>query len=141
MTSRTDIIKAQEINFLKKNWKLIPEKYKENLKPNRYSTNIKDLSLEEHFAVLLLDRQKPSVARSWDFDEERIGITREGKVIWGFDSGCSCPTPWDDAFPDCYKVSKSWKEFEVNLKDFDVGVIEECRNKINEIKKELEVKQ
>lgn len=64
------------------------------------------------FRVLwFMDRQKPSVEPSYDFDEERFGLTREGKVIWGFDSGCSCPSPWSgEDFGDKYSV-KEWKEF------------------------------
>ena len=80
----------REINWIIGNWKIIPDKFKSNLKPNQYNANVKDLSLEEHFVVLLLDRQKPSVIPDYSFDKERIGITREGKVVWGFDSGCSC---------------------------------------------------
>ncbi len=128
---------SQEIKFIVKNWDKIPDTYKTNLKPSRYKDNIKDLSLEEHIVVLLISRQKPSVEPSYDFDEERIGITRTGKVLWGFDSGCSCPTPWDDSYPTCYEVSKSWKEFVVNLKQFDVKVIEECFETIEKIKKEI----
>ena len=37
----------------------------------------------------ILNRQKPSIQTSYDFDEERFGITPDGMVIWGFDSGCS----------------------------------------------------
>ena len=126
----------REIIWVIRNWKIIPDKFKSNLKPNNYKTDIKDLSLEEHFVVLLLDRQKPSVIADYSFDEERIGITREGKVVWGFDSGCSCPSPWDDNYPNCYNVSKSWKEFIINLKDFDKEVIEECLKTIKEVKQE-----
>lgn len=36
-----------------------------------------------------LDRQKPSVEADYSFDEERFGITKDGQLIWGFDSGCS----------------------------------------------------
>lgn len=135
--SETNIEK--EIEWIVNNWEAIPDKYKSDLRPNTYNNtnntkNIKDLNIEEHFVVLLLDRQKPSVIPSYDFDEERIGITKEGKVVWGFDSGCSCPIPWDDNYPNCYEVSKSWKEFVVNLNQFDEKVIEECLKVIEEIK-------
>lgn len=61
-----------------------------------------------------MSRQKPSVEADYSFDEERFGLTREGKVIWGFDSGCSCPSPWSaaDFGDDNYHV-KEYKEFEV----------------------------
>lgn len=106
---------------------------------------IKGLSKEEHFVVLLVDRQKPSVCRDYDFDEERIGITKTGKVVWGFDSGCSCPTPWSDNYPECYKTDKNWKEFIVSVEktskelngSFDAGWSEEAKAKVKEIKKEV----
>ena len=62
----------------------------------------------------LMDRQRPSVEQSYDFDEERFGITNDGKIIWGFDSGCSCPSPWsqEDFGDDNYNI-KTWKEFVV----------------------------
>ncbi|MFA5152556.1 MAG: hypothetical protein WC554_08370 [Clostridia bacterium] len=90
------------------------------------------------YSVLwLLDRQKPSVERDYDFDEERFGITSDGKIIWGFDSGCSCPSPWSQAdFEDQnYKV-KEWKEFMLDkFPEFDVQYEEEiikCIDKLLE---------
>lgn len=78
--------------------------------------------------IWFMDRQKPSVERSYDFDEERFGITKEGKVIWGFDSGCSCPEPWsqNDHGDENYLV-KEWKEFEVEPETaFDSDWEDEC---------------
>lgn len=126
-----------EIEWIINNWDNIDNKFKTYLKPDEYSKDISNLSLDEHIVILILDRQKPSVIRSCDFDEERIGITKFGKVIWGFDSGCSCPSPWDDSYPSCYNVSKTWKEFEINLKDFDEKVIEQCLITINQIKESV----
>jgi hypothetical protein len=37
----------------------------------------------------LINRQRPSVEPSYDFDEERFGVTLCGEIIWGFHSGCS----------------------------------------------------
>lgn len=75
--------------------------------------------------IWLLNRQKPSVEASYAFDEERLGITREGKIIWGFDSGCSCPSPWSqEDFGDSSYNVKTWKEFIIDiesLKGFDKG--------------------
>ena len=125
----------QAIDWIVENWNNIPDKYKTLIKPEEYQ-NISGLNLEEHFVILLVARQKPSIVPSYDFDEERIGITNTGKIVWGFDSGCSCPEPWLDSYPDCYEVSKSWKEFVVNLKDFDSGIIEECLQTIQDIKQD-----
>lgn len=127
--------------WIRKNWNVIPDKFKENLKPSRYS-NIDGLKEEGHIVVLIIDRQKPSVGSCYDFDEERIGINRFGQVIWGFDSGCSCPTPWDDSYPNCYNVEKNWKQFEVNLDKFDRDLEKDATLKFEKIKKSLsELKQ
>jgi len=75
---------------------------------------------EKYEVVWLLDRQKPSVEPCYDFDEERLGITKDGRVIWGFDSGCSCPTPWSagDFGDENYKTN-TYKEFFITLPEFD----------------------
>jgi hypothetical protein len=91
-----------------------------------------------------MDRQRPSVEQSYDFDEERFGVTKQGNIIWGFDSGCSCPSPWskEDFGDDNYYV-KTWKEFiiestgrkEKTKEDwqcdwFDTSWDEECYNNL-----------
>lgn len=128
---------TKQIDWLVKNWDKIPEKFKTNL-AEWYSGSshglIPGLSEEEHIVVLLVDRQKPSVQADYSFDEERIAITRTGKVVWGFDSGCSCPSPWHDNYPKCYSCSDTWKTFIVNIDQFDAGVLEECAKAIEEIK-------
>lgn len=127
----------KEVNWLVKNWKKIPDKFKTSLQ-NQWGSNssaqIPGATLEEHIVVILLSRQKPSVEACYDFSEERITVSSTGKVIWGFDSGCSCPSPWCDNYPDCYSCSTNWKEFELNTKEFDEGWADECLATINEIK-------
>lgn len=78
--------------------------------------------------IWFMDRQKPSVQADYSFDEERFGLTKEGKVIWGFDSGCSCPSPWSAGdFGDSNYHVKEWKEFAVpNDEAFDAGWEDEC---------------
>lgn len=62
--------------------------------------------------IWFLNRQKPSVEASYDFDEERFGMTVKGEIIYGFDSGCSCPSPWSQAdFGDENYVVREYKEF------------------------------
>jgi hypothetical protein len=124
--------------WIKKNWDKIPDKYKTNIKPDSYSLTVVDLKLEGHIVVLLIDRQKPSISSSYDFNEERIGINRFGEVVWGFDSGCSCPSPWKDSYPGCYNVAKTWKEFKVD--GFDPDFLDEAQKKFNEIVKETDGK-
>lgn len=68
--------------------------------------------------VWILNRQKPSVCQSYDFDEERLGITDHGKIIYGFDSGCSCPVPWVDCRDSVY-TEKTWKQLELDLTDLE----------------------
>lgn len=126
-----------KIKKLVKNWDNISDDYKSLLIPDRYSKPIEGLSVEEHYVVLLLNRQKPSVEACYDFDEERIGVNRKGKVVWGFDSGCSCPSPWQDSYPDCYQVSKNWNEFEVHISTFDDGVLAEVERVIDLILKTI----
>lgn len=132
---------SKEVKYLVDNWDKIPERFKKSIMSNGYyrqaDTLIPGVPSDEHVVILLLDRQKPSVEQSWDFDEERISITKTGKVIWGFDSGCSCPSPWHDSYPDCYSCSNSWTEFEMNIEKFDHGAVDECMRKIEEIKQSL----
>jgi hypothetical protein len=112
---------AKEIKLLIKKVNKIPSEYWEKTEGGRYEV------------VWFMDRQKPSVEPSYDFDEERFGITREGKVIWGFDSGCSCPCPWDDCGDEVYEV-KEWKEFEVDPEtSFDSDWEDESYKIIREI--------
>lgn len=110
----------KQIKKIVKDWDKIPDEFKTNIKPNKYS-NVKDLKEEGHTVVLLLDRQKPSIESDYDYDEERIGLNRFGEIIWGFDSGCSCPMPWDDNFPECYNVEKDWKQFSLKVKVTDLS--------------------
>lgn len=130
---------SKEVKWLVDNWDKIPDSFKTNLQTESYRQKgvIPDVPLEEHVVILLLNRQKPSVSQSDDFDEERIAVTRSGRVIWGFDSGCSCPSPWDDSYPECYNVEKTWKQFTVDLdsKSFDPDFLDVCAEKITEIKK------
>lgn len=125
------------VKYITENWDNIPDKYKQDIHGESYyrtSGDVPNLPKEEHFVVLLLDRQKPSVEADYSFDEERIGITKTGKIIWGFDSGCSCPSPWHDNYPDCYCVAEGWKQFTLNTEGFDPDWLEECTKKFNEIK-------
>lgn len=126
----------QGIEWLVANWDKIPDVHKTNLASDGYrSNNRTGLSKDDEVVILLLSRQKPSVVQSYDFDEERIAVTRDGKVVWGFDSGCSCPSPWEDTE---YHQERSWKEFEVNLSSFDEKAVEECIETIDSIRASVE---
>ena len=73
---------------------------------------------EDRKVVWILNRQKPSVGQDYSFDEERLGITHEGKIIYGFDSGCSCPVPWEDCNDSVY-TEKTWKQLEIDINDLE----------------------
>jgi hypothetical protein len=61
--------------------------------------------------IWLLD-QEDGTAGSYETSQERIGMTRKGKIIWGFSSGCSCWDGWDSSD---YCPTKNTKEFEVDI--------------------------
>lgn len=63
--------------------------------------------------IWLLD-QEDGTAGSYETSQERIGITREGDILWGFSSGCSC---WGGWRTSDYCPTKSYKEFDID-KDF-----------------------
>lgn len=82
--------------------------------------------------IWLLNRQRPSVEQCYDFDEERLGITNDGRIIWGFDSGCSCPTPWSEFdFGDENYKTNTYKQFFIKLPDFDETWDKESEEKID----------
>jgi len=77
--------------------------------------------------IWFVNRQKPSVVAFYDFDEERFGLTRSGKIVWGFDSGCSCPSPWFDNMNDETYSKKEWKEYVLGSEaPLDEGWEDEC---------------
>lgn len=125
----------QMVNWIKRNWDKISDEHKKNIKPDRYSQNVSNLKLEGHIVVLLINRQKPSVSASYSFDEERLGVNRYGEIVWGFDSGCSCPSPWNDGYPECYNVAKTWKEFKVE--GFDPDYLDDATKTFNKIKEQV----
>lgn len=60
-----------------------------------------------HEVIWLLSRED-GTAGSYETSQERFGITKEGKIIWGFSSGCSC---WDGWKSEDYLGHVTWKEF------------------------------
>lgn len=119
--------------WIVKNWNKIPDKFKTDI-----SQGQSNISKDDSLVVLLLDRQKPSIERCYDYDEERIGVTREGKIIWGFDSGCSCPMPFEE-HDNCYSCSRDYKTFILEAKGFDEDWFKECENNFEEIKSKTNV--
>lgn len=55
----------------------------------------------------ILDRED-GTADSYETSQERLGITLEGNILWGFTSGCSCWSGWEK---EDYLKSLSYKEF------------------------------
>lgn len=73
-----------------------------------------ETTVNDYRVIWLLDQEDGTVPEDeYDTSQERFGITREGSILWGFSSGCSC---WDGWEPDDYKETISYKEFIV--KDF-----------------------
>lgn len=111
-----------EIESLIENISKIPEEFFIRTDGNKYRV------------IWFINRQKPSIEASYNFDQERFGITADGKIIWGFDSGCSCPSPWsqEDYGDDSYNL-KTWKEFETTPESsFDADWEDECYNNLKD---------
>lgn len=64
-----------------------------------------------HDVIWVLD-QEDGTAGSYETSQERFGITRNGDIIWGFSSGCSCWIGWGS---DDYCPTVSIKEFVVDM--------------------------
>ncbi len=63
----------------------------------------------EEDVIWILNRDD-GTAGSYETSEERLGITRTGKILYGFSSGCSCWSGWQK---DDYKDTITYKEFEL----------------------------
>lgn len=64
-------------------------------------------SENEYTIIWLLDRED-GTAGSYETSQERLGVTIEGEILWGFSSGCSC---WDGWKKEDYDNSVTYKEF------------------------------
>lgn len=95
------LLTSSQIKFILDNREKIPNDFWRKTEGGKYDV------------IWIVNRQKPSVEPDYSFDEERLGITKDGKIIFGFDSGCSCPSPWHDCGDDVYE-EKTWKEFEID---------------------------
>ncbi|MDP1570799.1 MAG: hypothetical protein Q8L86_12445 [Vicinamibacterales bacterium] len=54
--------------------------------------------------------QEDGTAGAYEVSQERLGITRSGEIVWGFSSGCSCWSGWENGD---YCPTKSYKEFSI----------------------------
>ena len=66
-----------------------------------------------HRVIWFLDQEDGS-AKSYETSKERLGLTRDGQILWGFSSGCSCWSGWNSKD---YCPTKSIKEFVIS--DFE----------------------
>lgn len=67
--------------------------------------------------VLWILNREDGTAGSYETSAERMGVTKEGLILWGYSSGCSCWSGWSK---DDYKDSVAYKEFAL----MDVGEFE-----------------
>lgn len=51
---------------------------------------------------------------SYDIDDEKIGVKKDGKLVWAFASGCSC---WDGSWNTEECPTKDMKVFEFQHED------------------------
>lgn len=75
---------------------------------------------EPRDTLWLLSRED-GTAGSYETSQERFGITKDGKIIWGFSSGCSC---WDGWSKEDIEEPVTWKEFIM----LDTAKTEEAKN-------------
>lgn len=73
--------------------------------------------------IWFLDRED-GTAESYETSQERFGMTKNGDVIWGFSSGCSCWSGWKSGD---YCPTKSYKEFKFAELKFETGWEENIR--------------
>ena len=97
-----------------------------------------------YIVIWLLDRED-GTAGSCETSQERLGVTIEREILWGFSSGCSC---WEGWSKEDYAKTITYKEFVIkdileivggryNLKEdslaFSQGWEEEVIKKVDEI--------
>lgn len=133
-------ITKNNITWILNNISKIPEKYWTKAENDR-------------IVFWLLDRED-GTAGSYETSQEKFGITLSGELIWGFSSGCSCWSGWNESD---YQKSISYKEFILkniitynptnenyySIKSgaelaFAEGWENEVNNKINQIKGETQ---
>ena len=79
----------------------------------------------------------------YDFDMFVIWKDKKNNLYYGQDSGCSCPTPFEDfeGIPSLIKITKrGFRSFESELKSHCDSDITEYMSTVKEIKKLLESK-
>ena len=66
-------------------------------------------------------------AGSYESSEEAFGITKEGEIVWGFSSGCSC---WDGWGAGDIESTPTYKEFIIRDISFVGHNLEDSINEI-----------
>lgn len=89
-------------------------------------------------AIWFLDRED-GTAVSYETSQERLGLTQEGEIIYGYSSGCSC---WGGWTREDYCPTISYKEFIIktfkSFKNTEEDEFENCKNK-NEARKTVDI--
>lgn len=66
---------------------------------------------------------------SYEFDKLVVWRRKsDGELRWGTDSGCSCPTPFEDidGFEDLQKLPETFADFELAVKGLGYGDVAHC---------------
>lgn len=81
----------------------------EKLIKNRMNIPSKKWSKAENGeTVFWILNREDGTAGSYETSQERLGITINGEIMWGFTSGCSC---WNGWGADEYEGPITYKEF------------------------------
>ena len=73
----------------------------------RYDQNV--YYFPEHFDCVIVDRLDNS--ESYEFDYFVVWKASDGTLFYGEDSGCSCPTPFEDIKSFRILTDDNWAEF------------------------------
>lgn len=77
----------------------------------------------------------------YDFDMLVVWQHNDGRLFYGQDSGCSCPSPFEDygSLEELDEITKAnWKQFRSEVEGFSYGSIEEKCALLNKVRGLLE---
>ena len=60
--------------------------------------------------------------RSYEYEEVRLFRAEDGSLYWSYDSGCSCPVPFDSAELSPLRTEADWDSVERKIRDVGVDL-------------------